>query len=236
MSSTFLVHMDVLHKPFLPWYNWRDSSCATSMFIGLKGCTELVFLALRLEFTNLLFSDEIFGIFNLLFSEEFEVINCSLSSIWDQPRIQFLVCNMQPSRGSGIPASRSSCSFFVQSGIAVLYPPGPSLCLNLFFQISSFILIPCIMVSTMQLLEGVPFVWCDELKPMERWNTRLNIELIECMPEPLKGSPYGKNGSPFSTFFMFRRKDMMCLYQFPQSFFLIYWNSAPIKQGDCWRS
>jgi hypothetical protein len=44
--------------------NWRDSSCATLMFFGLEGCTELVFLALRLEFIGLLFSDKIFGIFN----------------------------------------------------------------------------------------------------------------------------------------------------------------------------
>jgi hypothetical protein len=42
-----LVHMDVLHEPFL-----------------LEGCAELVFLALQLEFTDLLFSDEFFGIFN----------------------------------------------------------------------------------------------------------------------------------------------------------------------------
>jgi hypothetical protein len=43
----------------------------------------------------------------------------------------------------------------------------------------------------------------------------LNIELVECMSEPSKGPPYGKNGSPFATFFMFRRKDIMCLDQFP---------------------
>jgi hypothetical protein len=34
------------------------------MFFGLEGCTELAFLALRLEFVGLLFSDEIFDIFN----------------------------------------------------------------------------------------------------------------------------------------------------------------------------
>jgi hypothetical protein len=34
------------------------------MFFGLEGCVELVFLALRLEFTGLLFSDEMLGIFN----------------------------------------------------------------------------------------------------------------------------------------------------------------------------
>jgi hypothetical protein len=42
----------------------------------------------------------------------------------------------------------------------------------------------------------------------------LNIELIECMFEPSKDPPYGKNGSHFATFFMFRRKDM-CPHQFP---------------------
>jgi hypothetical protein len=84
----------------------------------------------------------------------------------------------------------------------------------------------------MQLLEGVPFVWCDEPKLIERWNTRLNIELVECMFEPSKGPPYGKNSSPFATFFMFRRKYIMCLDQFAQSFFLIYWNGAPINLGD----
>jgi hypothetical protein len=36
-------------------------------------------------------------------------------------------------KGSGIPASQSSCFFFVQSGIAAMYPTGPSLYLNLFF-------------------------------------------------------------------------------------------------------
>jgi hypothetical protein len=44
---------------------------------------------------------------------EFEVTNYPLSSIRDQPQIQFLVRNVQPSRGSGIPASQSSFSFFV---------------------------------------------------------------------------------------------------------------------------
>jgi hypothetical protein len=34
------------------------------MFFGLEGCAELVFLVLRLQFANLLFSDEMFGIFN----------------------------------------------------------------------------------------------------------------------------------------------------------------------------
>jgi hypothetical protein len=54
----------------------------------------------------------------------------------------------------------------------------------------------------------------------------LNIELVECMSEPSKalsmvrmvpskGPLYGKNGSPFAMFFMFRRKDIMCLNQFP---------------------
>jgi hypothetical protein len=67
----------------------------------------------------------------------------------------------------------------------------------------------------MQFFEGVPFVWCDEPKPIERLNTRLNIELIECMSEPSKAPLYGKNGNPFATFYMFRRKDIMCLDQFP---------------------
>jgi hypothetical protein len=64
---------------------------------------------------------------------EFEVTNCPLSSIRDRPQIQFLMRNMQPSWGSSILASRSSYSFLIQSGIAALYPPGPSPCLNLFF-------------------------------------------------------------------------------------------------------
>jgi hypothetical protein len=34
------------------------------MFFGLEGYAELVFLVLQLEFTDLLCSDEIFGIFN----------------------------------------------------------------------------------------------------------------------------------------------------------------------------
>jgi hypothetical protein len=34
------------------------------MFFGLEGCVELVFLALQLAFAGLLFTDEIFGIFN----------------------------------------------------------------------------------------------------------------------------------------------------------------------------
>jgi hypothetical protein len=79
---------------------------------------------------------------------EFEVINYLLSSIRDRPRILFLVHNVQPSRGSGIPTSQSSCSFFVQSGIEALYPPGTSLCLNLFFRINSFILLLRAMAST----------------------------------------------------------------------------------------
>jgi hypothetical protein len=67
----------------------------------------------------------------------------------------------------------------------------------------------------MQLLEGVPSVWCDETKPIEWRNTRLDIELVECMYDPSKDPPYGKNGSPFAMFFMFRRKDIICLDQFP---------------------
>jgi hypothetical protein len=64
VSSMLLVYMDVLREPFLPQCKWRDSSCATLMFFGLEGYTELVFLALWLEFVGLLFSDEIFDIFN----------------------------------------------------------------------------------------------------------------------------------------------------------------------------
>jgi hypothetical protein len=78
---------------------------------------------------------------------EFEVTNCLLSSIRDRPQIQFLMHNVQPSRRSGIPGSQSSCSFFIQSGIAALYPPGLSLCLNLFFRINSFILLLSVMAS-----------------------------------------------------------------------------------------
>jgi hypothetical protein len=52
------------------------------------------------------------------------------------------------------------------------------------------------------------------------------------MSEPSKGPPYGKNDSPFATFFMFRRKDIMCIDQFPESFFLIYRNNAPINSSD----
>jgi hypothetical protein len=78
---------------------------------------------------------------------ELQVTNCPLSSIRERPWIQFLVRTMQPSRGSGIPASRSSCSFFILIDIVELYPPGPSLCLNLFFLFSSFILLLRAMTS-----------------------------------------------------------------------------------------
>jgi hypothetical protein len=78
---------------------------------------------------------------------EFEVTNYPLSSVWDRPQIHLVMHNMQPSRGSSILASWSSYSFFVQNGIASLYPVGPSLCLNLFFQISSFILLLSAMAS-----------------------------------------------------------------------------------------
>jgi hypothetical protein len=76
-----------------------------------------------------------------LVTSKLEVINHPLSSIRERPRVQFLVRIVQPSRGSGIPASRSSWSFFAHFGIAALYPPEPSLCLNLFFEFSSFILL-----------------------------------------------------------------------------------------------
>jgi hypothetical protein len=83
MSSTLLVHMDVLREPFLPRCNGRDNSCVTLMFFGLEGCAELVFLALWLEFTDLLFSDEIFDIFNYSSNIRVEVTNYPLSSIRD---------------------------------------------------------------------------------------------------------------------------------------------------------
>jgi hypothetical protein len=53
------------------------------MFFDLKGYAELAFLALQLEFANLLFSDEILGILITLVILEFEVTNCSLSSMRD---------------------------------------------------------------------------------------------------------------------------------------------------------
>jgi hypothetical protein len=67
---------------------------------------------------------------------KFEVTNCPFF-IYTRPTPD-PVSHAQhaTSRGSGIPASRSSCSFFVQSGIAALYLPGPSLCLNLFFELA----------------------------------------------------------------------------------------------------
>jgi hypothetical protein len=76
-----------------------------------------------------------------LVTSELEAINHPLSSVQERPRIQFLVCTVQPLRGSGIPASRSSCSFFAHFGIAALYSRGPSLCLNLFSTFNSFILL-----------------------------------------------------------------------------------------------
>jgi hypothetical protein len=39
VSSTLLVHMGVIREPFLPLCNGKDSSCATSMFFGLEGCS-----------------------------------------------------------------------------------------------------------------------------------------------------------------------------------------------------
>jgi hypothetical protein len=53
------------------------------MFFGLEGCAELVFLALQIEFTDLLFSDEILAFLITLVISEFEVTNCLLSSIRD---------------------------------------------------------------------------------------------------------------------------------------------------------
>jgi hypothetical protein len=90
------------------------------MLFGPEGCTELVFLALRLEFAGLLLCDEIFGIFN--HSSNIRVYSDQLSFfIYMRPSLdQFLMHNVKPSRESSIPASRSSCSFFVQSGIVLL--------------------------------------------------------------------------------------------------------------------
>jgi hypothetical protein len=75
------------------------------MLFGLEGCTELVFLMLHLEFVGLLFRDEIFGIFN--HSSNIRVQSGQLSFvIYTRPsQIQFLMCNVEPSGGSGIPAS-----------------------------------------------------------------------------------------------------------------------------------
>jgi hypothetical protein len=111
------------------------------MFLILKGCTELVSLPLRLEFTSLLFSGKSLGFSIMLVTSKLKVINRPLSSIRERPWIQLLVRTVQPSRGSGILASRSSCSFFTHFSITTLYPSSPSLCLNLFFAFSSFVLL-----------------------------------------------------------------------------------------------
>jgi hypothetical protein len=67
--------------------------------------------------------------------------------------------------------------------------------------------------SGINLLEDVPFIWCDESKPIQRTNIRLNIELVECMFEPSNDPPYGKNSSPFAKFFTFISEDIACLDQ-----------------------
>jgi hypothetical protein len=133
--------MTFIRKPFLPWCNWRDYSCVTMMFLILKGCAELVSLPQRLEFTSLLFSGKSLGFFNHAGNFRAWCYQSFATFVWEWPQIQFLVHTVQPSRGSGIPASRSSCSFFAHFGIAGLYPLGPTLCLNLFFTFSSFILL-----------------------------------------------------------------------------------------------
>jgi hypothetical protein len=46
--------------------------------------------------------------------------------------------------------------------------------------------------SEMKLLEGVPFI---ELKLIQWWNNRLNIELVELLFEPSNGPPDGKNST-----------------------------------------
>jgi hypothetical protein len=74
------------------------------MLFGLEGCTELVFLVLQLEFAGLLFSDVFLAFSITLVILEFEVTNYPLLSIQDCPRIQFLMRNVQCSRGSGNPS------------------------------------------------------------------------------------------------------------------------------------
>jgi hypothetical protein len=112
------------------------------MFLILEGCAELVSLSYcYLNSPVFSLAVRVLPFSTMLVTSELEVINHPLSSIQERPRIQFLVCTVQPSRGSGIPASQSSCSFFAHFGIAALYPPGPNLCLNLFFAFNSFILL-----------------------------------------------------------------------------------------------
>jgi hypothetical protein len=118
-----------------------------SIFFGLEGCTELVFLVLRLEFAGLLFSDEIFGIFN--HSSNIRVFSDQMSFvIYTRPSLD-LVSRAQRAtfRRIRYPSITKLVFLLCQSRIAALYPPGPSLCLNLFFRISSFILLLCAMDS-----------------------------------------------------------------------------------------
>jgi hypothetical protein len=76
---------------------FEESSCVTSMFFNLGGCAVLVFLVQRLEFVGLLFSDEIFGIFN-------HSINIRVSS--DQ--LSFVI----HTRPTPNPVSRAQCATF----------------------------------------------------------------------------------------------------------------------------
>jgi hypothetical protein len=75
------------------------------MFFRFEGCAELVLLTLWCEFTSLLFVDESLVFLVTSVTSELDVINCSLSSIQEQPWMKFFVRNVQPSRGSGIPGA-----------------------------------------------------------------------------------------------------------------------------------
>jgi hypothetical protein len=86
----------------------------------------------------------------MLVTSKLEVINHLLSSVREWHRIYFLVCTLQPSKGSGIPTSWSSCSFFTHFSMAAMHTLGPSLCLNLFFTFSSFILLSRAMTSRVE--------------------------------------------------------------------------------------
>jgi hypothetical protein len=190
--------MTFIRKPFLPRCNWRDCSCANMMFLILEGCAELVSLPLELEFTSLHFSGESLDLFN--HADNFRAWSDQLSA---------LICT----RGSGIPASQSSCSFCVHFGIAALYPPGPSLCLNLFFDFSSFILLWGLwLCSGMLLYECVPFIWRDISKLIQWRQTPLHIVLVESMFEPPKCIRCCFHRSIFVNLFFLRREKCNVLW------------------------
>jgi hypothetical protein len=107
MYFTFLVHMTFIRKPFfhdaieeIARVRPRCSSFsrdALSWSLSLSRCDincHVFSLAVRV----LAFS-------TTLVTSELEVINHPLSSVQEQPRIQFLVRTVQPSKGSGILAS-----------------------------------------------------------------------------------------------------------------------------------